>query len=43
MTYFSDREKGPAPRTIEEITPEAWRGIWALISARLSDGSFGNP
>jgi hypothetical protein len=42
MAYFSDREKGPAPRTIEEITPEAWRGIWALISGRLSNGSFGN-
>ena len=41
MAYFTDRQKGPAPRTIEEITSAAWRGIWALISARLSDGSFG--
>jgi hypothetical protein len=41
MAYFSDREKGPAPRTVEEITPEAWGGIWALISTRLSDSSFG--
>lgn len=29
------------PRTAEEITPDAWAGIWALISARLSDSSFG--
>jgi len=42
MPYFSDREKGAVPRTIEEITPEAWRGIWALISGRLANGSFGN-
>lgn len=41
MAYFSDKEKGPVPRTLEEITPEAWRGIWAQISARLADGSFG--
>lgn len=41
MAYFSDREKGRGPRTTDEITPEAWGGIWALISARLSDGSFG--
>ena len=41
MAYFSDRERGPGPRTGEEITPEAWGGIWALISARLSDSSFG--
>ena len=38
MTYFSDREKGPAPRTIEEITPEAWRGIWALILRKRIPG-----
>lgn len=42
MDYFSDRERGPVPRTAEEITPEAWAGIWALISARLSDDSFGH-
>ena len=42
MDYFSDRERGPAPRTVEEVTPEAWAGIWALISARLSDSSFGH-
>ena len=41
MAYFSDRERGPVPRTVEEITPAAWAGIWALISARLSDSSFG--
>lgn len=39
--YYSDRKKGPKARTIEEITIEAWRGIWALITTRLNDGSFG--
>jgi hypothetical protein len=42
MAYFSEREKGPLPRTIEEITPGAWKGIWAIITARLQNGSFGN-
>lgn len=39
--YFSDRERGETPQTATEITPEAWRGIAALIRARLDDGSFG--
>jgi len=42
MAYFSEREKGPKPRTIEEITPSAWKGIWSIIHARLENGSFGN-
>src|SRR5688572_9568866 len=41
MEYFSDRERGPVGRTVEEITPEAWRGIWALVSTRVENGSFG--
>lgn len=42
MAYFSEREKGPKPRTVEEITPGAWKGIWAIINTRLQNGSFGN-
>lgn len=42
MAYFKEREKGPAARTIDEITPEAWRGVWALITARLQNNSFAN-
>ena len=41
MDYFSDREKGPRPRTKEEITPEAWGGIIALIRSLISIGAFG--
>lgn len=39
--YFSDRELGPKPRTVEEISQIAWGGIVALITSRLSDASFG--
>lgn len=42
MAYYSEREKGPVPRTIEEITPEAWGGLWAIIMTRVRNGSFGN-
>ena len=42
MEYFSEREKGPIPRTIEEITPGAWKGIWAIVMTRLQNGSFGH-
>jgi hypothetical protein len=42
MAYFSEREKGPIPRTIEEITPGAWKGIWAIVMTRLQNGSFGH-
>jgi len=39
--YFSDRELGPKPRTIEEISQKVWGGIVAAINSRISDGSFG--
>ena len=41
MDYFSDKERGPRPRTGEEITPEAWGGIVALIRSLISTGAFG--
>ncbi|MFX0203186.1 MAG: hypothetical protein ACFFCW_44350 [Candidatus Hodarchaeota archaeon] len=41
MDYFSDRERGPRPRTKEEITLEAWGGIIALIRSLISIGAFG--
>jgi hypothetical protein len=40
--YFSDRELGQKPRTVEKIPEKVWGGIAAAIRARLSDGSFGN-
>lgn len=39
--YFSDRERGSKPRTIEEIGEKAWRGIAALVEARVEDRSLG--
>jgi len=41
MEYFSDREKGPRPRTGEQLTPEAWGGIVVLIRTLISTGAFG--
>jgi len=41
MDYFSDKERGPRPRTGEEITPKAWGGIVALIRSLISTGAFG--
>jgi hypothetical protein len=42
MAYFSERVQGSLARTIEEVTSEAWRGIWAVITTRLQKSSFGN-
>lgn len=39
--YFSDRQRAPRPRTNETIETAVWGGIYAVVSARLSDGSFG--
>ncbi|MBI2935569.1 MAG: hypothetical protein HYY31_01960, partial [Chloroflexi bacterium] len=39
--YFSEREHGPKPRTVEQIAISAWGGIVAAIRSRIADGSFG--
>ena len=39
--YFSDRQRAPRARTNETIDAAVWGGIYAIVSARLSDGSFG--
>jgi hypothetical protein len=41
MPLFSERERGPKPRTTEEISQGVWDGILAVIRTRLDDGSFG--
>jgi hypothetical protein len=41
MPYYSDRERGPKPRTSEEITPTIWKAIWGLIRTRIDNGAFG--
>lgn len=40
MYYFSDRELGARPRTVEEIPLNVWRGVAAEVRARIGDGSF---
>ena len=41
MPLFSERERGPQPRTSEKIGMEAWQGIASIIQTRIDDGSFG--
>lgn len=41
MQYFSERETGEVPRTVEDIPATAWRGIAGLLRTRIEDGSFG--
>lgn len=39
--YFSEREQGPAARTLDEIDERIWGGLYALITARMDDESLG--
>ncbi|MBI5406236.1 MAG: hypothetical protein HZA18_00900 [Nitrospirae bacterium] len=39
--YFSDREKGPTPRTKIEVGATAWGGMVALIEGFIANGGFG--
>jgi len=39
--YFSDRERGPQPRTKLEIEAPAWGGLVALIESYVANGGFG--
>src|SRR5687767_10391662 len=41
VAYYSDRERGPKPRTSEELTPTVWKAIWGLIRTRVNNGAFG--
>ena len=41
MRYFSEKETGELPREAEEIGPNVWRGLLAVIRSRVKDGSFG--
>lgn len=40
-TYFTDRERGPRPRTVAEIDARVWSGLRRQVEARITDGSFG--
>jgi hypothetical protein len=39
--YFSDRERGPRPRTEEAILVQVWGGIVTVISRLITKGAFG--
>ena len=41
FSYFSEREEGLRPPTVDYISDQIWGGIRALIHARINDGSFG--
>lgn len=41
LSYFSDRELGPRPRTEQVVTPKAWSGIVGIMESLISDGAFG--
>ena len=39
--YFTDREFGERPRTVDAIDARLWGGIRSLIDTRIGNGSFG--
>ena len=41
MRYWTDREYGPRPRTIDVIDERVWEGLEGLIRIAIDDGSFG--
>lgn len=40
-TYFTDREYGARPPTIDIIDERLWAGLYSLIQTRIGNGSFG--
>ena len=41
MRYWTDREYGERPRTIDVIDERVWEGLESLIMIAIDDGSFG--
>jgi hypothetical protein len=39
-TFYSDRTGQAVPRVSEDVSPNAWQGLTALIQARVRDGSL---
>ncbi len=39
--YFTEREYGVRPATVEVIDERLWAGLYTLIQTRIDDGSFG--
>lgn len=40
-TYYTDREYGARPPSIDVIDERLWGGLYSLIQTRIGDGSFG--
>lgn len=40
-TYYTDREYGARPPSIDTIDERLWAGLYSLIQTRIGDGSFG--
>lgn len=40
-TYYTDREYGTRPPSIDTIDERLWAGLYSLIQTRIGDGSFG--
>ena len=40
-TYYTDREYGARPPSIDTIDERLWAGLYTLIQTRIGDGSFG--
>jgi len=40
-TYFTDREYGTRPQTIDVIDERLWAGLYSLIQTGIGNGSFG--
>ena len=40
-TYFTDREYGARPHTVDVIDLRLWGGLFSLMQTRIGDGSFG--
>jgi len=40
-TYFTERESGPVPRSVDLVDTRVWGGIYSLIQVHVANGSFG--
>lgn len=40
-TYYTDREYGERPRSIDIIDERLWSGLYSLMQKRIGNGSFG--
>jgi hypothetical protein len=40
-TYFTDREYGARPPTLDVIDERLWAGLYSLIQTGIGNGSFG--